>query len=1121
MKVCWSLLFLWAAAAFAVQGQAPASPEHITSASGANAPLSVGYQKTVNLPVAGATAAYSLDSTIVEASATNGLVEITGKGPGSASIVVVTAAGVQTLAVTVPVPPPVLPPGFEPPENRNAAEVGTYEFRYNSDPSQITNSLELKRTQGESFTRMQVVNANLFSSNSSTSTVGFPFLAYEIGRPDTDITFLDKSVINSPLTLDNYLVRGFHLRQGPWEFHGGFTSVATFQGLFLTTDREYTAGISRLFRIDNANSLEANAYYFQNPASQRALATNGAVGSLVYRLKLTDKGNFLAEIGASHGVGFAARGSYDDQRNHIIGDFRIQSRDFASLAVNNQHGTFADLSASRKLNDRFYTSLDLNQSDFNLPTLSQSTFTTSALLNYRLNRNFTLSGGGSFATFQSQIPLGARISTINLPLGIDYSTRHFGTGFQYQRTINIEGGGGGNDYAVNARGSMGSFQLSGFFRHDVQVPTLAAIFSQIPGLQDALDRAGIVATSPEQLADLLRNTALLQLLGFTNAFAVNLAPARNDTSATMSWISRTQGRRKVDVNFFHSNTELLQGNNFILTTATVSYGQRLGANTNIVGSAALVRTTNLGVTDTHPIFSVSLQRKFYSVPSLLLPGRHGLIEGHVFRDDNSTGIYNPQAPPMAGVEVRLDEERTTHSDANGYYSFHHVPFGVHRVEAHLQSDEPFFYTTDSPATTDMNASVDFGVNFAKGQVFGFVLNDSGTGIGGITVELKSEKVTRRITTGSTGKFAFTGLPPADYSVATLPDSYPPGYSLQDLSAQNVTVEPGKPASTQFTVRALRSIAGRVLVYDKNTLQTVPLEGVIVRLKERSLEVKTGSNGGYIFRNLPAGTYTVSTEYGGKEITRTVILTPAPINVRDLDLNVGAKEVSMKPEGFLNESAVVALNDASLIPGETIPTPESDEQPTAELEGNPAASTDVNPPPGRKIKPIAPNAAQPVVVNKAEPLCPPTPQIVNPKRAKVRKPGVRRVRVAAAARTNQHRKPVTSAGVNKNPQRKPLNTTVAKTTQSTKPAVKLVHNVSYVKKASSIKNAGPVKSVSLVKYVAVAQAHKRQPGKIKASAVSASAARKPISHRPSAHVAHPSQSASAIPCLPAPQEHSQQ
>jgi hypothetical protein len=346
-------------------------------------------------------------------------------------------------------------------------------------------------------------------------------------------------------------------------------------------------------------------------------------------------------------------------------------------------------------------------------------------------------------------------------------------------------------------------------------------------------------------------------------------------------------------------------------------------------------------------------------------------------------------------------------------------------------------------------------------------------------------------------------------VATLPDSFPPGYSLQDLSAKNVTVEPGRPASTQFTVRALRSIAGRVLVYDKSKLQTVPLEGAIVRLKERSLEVKTGPTGGYIFRNLPAGTYTVSTEYEGKEITRTVVLTPAPINLRDVDLNVGAKEASVKPTGVLNENAAVALNDAHLMPENGIqPTPESDEQPIAETETNPATSTDVHPPANGEVKPAAPGTAQPVMANKVEPLCPPTPQVVNPRRAKVHRSGVRNVHVAAAAKINQGHKPVISAGAKTNPQRKAVNTTLAKTNHSSRPAVKPVHNT------GAAKNANPAK------HVAAAQPHKQQTGKIKASAVSASAARKPVSHQQPARAAHPSQSANAIHCLPAPQQHSQ-
>jgi hypothetical protein len=873
MKRCWILILLSTAVVMAAQGQAP---------------LSVPYQKTLQLPVAGATAAYSLDSSIADATAANGVVEIVGKGPGSTNIVVVTPAGAQTLAVTVPVPPPILPPGFETPERQGTGENGTYEFRYNSDPSQITNSIELKRTQGKSFTRMQVINANLFSASGLTSAIGFPFLAYQISRPDTDITFVDKNVLNSPLTLDGFLVRGFHMRQGPWEFHGGFTSIATFQGLFLATDREYTAGVSRLFRLNDGNSLEANAYYFQNPDSQRTFASNGGVGSLVYRLKFSDKGNFLAELGVSHGIGFATRGSYDDKRNHLAGNFRIQSRDFASLAVNNQHGTFSDLNASRKLNERLYASLDLNQSNYNLPTLSQKTFTSSSLLNFKLNRNLSVNGGGAYSTFQSQIPVGQRISTLNLPTGVDYSTRHFGTGFQYQRTVNIEGGGGGNDFAVNARASAGQFQLSGFYRHDVQVPTLAAIFSQVPGLQDALDRAGIVASTPEQLADLLRNTALLQLLGFTNALTVNIAPSRNDLSAAVSWISRSQDHRKVDFSYFNSDTQLLQGH-FTLTTATASYSQRLKSTNDIVGSASLVRTSNNGVTTTHPLFSISLQHRFFTVPGLLLPGRHGMIQGHIFRDDDSAGLYNEQFPTLSGVEVRLDENRVTRTDSSGYYSFHHVPFGVHRIEARLQSDEPFFYTTDSPATADMNATVDFGINFAKGQIFGFLLNDAGAGIGGITVELKGEKFTRRVQTGLNGKFAFTGLAPGSYSVASLPDSYPPGYALQDLAAQSVQVESGKPTSVQFSARALRSIAGRVLAYDRATLQSVPLANVTVRLKELSLETKTGPTGAYIFRNLAAGTYTIVIEHEGKESSRTVVVPATPASIRDIDFSAGTKE----------------------------------------------------------------------------------------------------------------------------------------------------------------------------------------------------------------------------------------
>jgi Carboxypeptidase regulatory-like domain len=875
----------------------------------AQAPLSVGYQKRLQIAVSGATAAYSLDSNVADATAANGVVEILGKAPGTTNVIVVAAAGVQSFAVAVPVPPPVLPRGFDLPRNEGSSgEIGNYEFRYNSDPGQITNAIEMKRTQGPSFERLQLVNANLFSAGSSQSTAGFPFLAYEIGRAKYDVTFVDQNVANSPLTLDNYLVRGFHLREGPWQFHGGFTSVATFQGLFLSTEREYLGGVTRSFVIDPNTSFDANLYYFQNHAGAQLASSNGVVGSLVYRIKRTDRMRFLAELGGSHGLGLAIRGSRDSEKTHIQGSFHTESRGFASLAINTRHGTFTTLDASRKLNPRLYATLNLNQSGYNLPALQQNTFTTGGLFNFKLNRNFSLSGGASYSRFHSlvplsNVPLSNTINTVNLPAGIDFSTRHFGAGFEYQRTIIP--GGSGNDYAVNARASLGGFHGSVFFRHDVQVPTLAAIFSQVPGLQDALQRAGIVAATPDQLAALLSNAAILPALGFSTPLTVNLAPARSDFEASLTWMSRGRSRRQVDLSYFNSNTELVQGK-FALSTLTLSYAQRLSASNTIVGSAAMLRTTSNGVTATRPLVSLSLQHRFFTVPGFLLRGRYGLIEGLVFRDDDSRSVYVGQLT-LADVEVRLDEERVTHTDAKGYYSFHHVPYGVHRVEARYQSqnEEPFFYTTDSPATADINSTVDFGINFAKGQVFGFLRNDAGAAVSGITVELEptrgepGEKASgesefptvpsvRRTQTGDNGKFSFTGLLPGTYVISTTAESYPPGYALQALAPQTVAVAPAKPASVQFTVKALRSLAGKVVIYDKQTPQPVPLGHVTLRLKGLALEATTGENGAYIFRNLPAGTYTLSVEYDGKETTRTVTLPPGPASLRDVDLNAGTR-----------------------------------------------------------------------------------------------------------------------------------------------------------------------------------------------------------------------------------------
>ncbi len=861
----------------------------LSAAALAQTPVSVVYQKTLQVAMPGATAAYSLDSSIAEASAQNGIVEIQGRGPGATSVIVVTSAGAQTLSVTVAQPPPSYPPGFVPPSESNASEQGSYEVRYNSNPAQLTNTLTLMRTQGDSFDRMSLVNSTLFSSGTQGSQFGFPQASYELKRPGYDVTFVDQTVYNSPLTVDGYAVRGLHLQMGDWIFHGGYTSIATFQDLFLSTNPEYVAGLGRRFKLHHqAGTLEGNLFYFQNTGRERLIVSSGAVGSLVYRLKLADRLSFVSEAGISHaGLAFAANGTLEGKKGRLNGNFRILPQRFASLAVNNQHGTFANVNATRDLNRRFLLNFNLSQSDFNLPTLKQNNLVTDANLSYKLSTHFTLGSGVSWSHFRAVLPAGASLSTLNIPVSVDFSSRHFGTGFQYQRSVNFDSTGG-NDYAVNVRGSVRRLMMNAAWRHDVQVPTLSTIIAQVPGLQDFLDRAGIVVTTPDQLAQLLQNSVLLSTLGFTAPFSVGLATARDDINATVSFTGNRPSHPQISASYFDSSIKQL-GGSFRFETGSLSYSQHIGNLTEIVASASLLHSTSGSISaGLHPVYALSLRRRLNSAPSFLLPGRHGEISGHVFRDDQGIAQYRAQQAGLGGVEIRLDNTRVTRTDSRGYYSFRHVPFGTHRVEAKFESPEPFFYTTDSPAVTDMEGIVDFGVSFTKDQVFGFITNDAGQGIAGVTVELKNPGVSLTTQTNADGKFSFLGLDPGDYQIVTQAASYPPGYSLQDLQDHSITVEAGKPSSLNLRVKALRAFSGRVTGYDRTLLQNVPLAGVTVRVKELSLEMQTGANGAYIFRNLPSGTFTVIATYQGREVSRAVIIPGGPANVREVDLSVGAK-----------------------------------------------------------------------------------------------------------------------------------------------------------------------------------------------------------------------------------------
>ncbi len=95
--------------------------------------------------------------------------------------------------------------------------------------------------------------------------------------------------------------------------------------------------------------------------------------------------------------------------------------------------------------------------------------------------------------------------------------------------------------------------------------------------------------------------------------------------------------------------------------------------------------------------------------------------------------------------------------------------------------------------------------------------------------------------------------------------------------------PGAAGHTELTSRAARSISGRVVRYDTSLLRTVAVVGARVRLIELVLESVTDANGEYLFRDLPSGEWTIATS---DAVTRGGTLSPSPIVLRNVDLNVG-------------------------------------------------------------------------------------------------------------------------------------------------------------------------------------------------------------------------------------------
>ncbi|MCU1398190.1 MAG: hypothetical protein JWN62_1299, partial [Acidimicrobiales bacterium] len=315
----------------------------------------------------------------------------------------------------------------------------------------------------------------------------------------------------------------------------------------------------------------------------------------------------------------------------------------------------------------------------------------------------------------------------------------------------------------------------------------------------------------------------------------------------------------------------------------------------------------------------------------------GVLGDRVWNDVNGDGVQQAGEPGLSGVRVDLQIDAdgdgtfatiaTQTTGTDGAYGFANVPTGNYRVA--VTSPTGFDATTAPASRVDLAAAgsvltADFGFTAgtaAPGAVGDTVWNDLDAdgaqdpgepGIAGAVVTLRSdangdgvfETIAATTSTGAQGTYAFSGLPPATYTVSVAPTA---GTNPTTPLSRTVAVTSGGTINTaDFGLTsgavAASSIGDRVwLDTNRDGVQDANepgVNGVTVTLSrdgdhDGSYEstvatAATSGDGNYMFAGLAPGSYrVVVTPSSGLAATRPPVLEElrAGVNVSDADVGL--------------------------------------------------------------------------------------------------------------------------------------------------------------------------------------------------------------------------------------------
>lgn len=431
--------------------------------------------------------------------------------------------------------------------------------------------------------------------------------------------------------------------------------------------------------------------------------------------------------------------------------------------------------------------------------------------------------------------------------------------------------------------------------------------------------ASLIVRNPTLLPPLLRRAFEEDPARFLDANGASLSsllfgitlPETRDTNAGLR-LQGTLSRFTLLGETRFSAGELTGRNRRELYT-TFGVGMRLDAANSLQFAGS--RIFAFGATGGRSAITVSYTHRFggadrsgFQFAKLFGLGR-GHVTGRVFFDSNSNGLEDAGESGVPEINVQLDADHSTTTDAQGRYRFdadagdYNVTLISDQLGARLRgSTNTEQRVSISPRQT---VSLNFGLtNF--GSIAGRIFNDlqmSGdqtasnvAGVSGVRLNLHAgdaDESGAHVATQSadlSGAYRFSNLMPGVYTLVIDPMTLPANYNSPTQTSWQIRIEPLQNVSQNMALAAQRAVAGIVFIdkdadgrFDPQTDEAL----VGAQVTAGGTGALSGAGGSYILRNLPAGKMEIRARAASGVVSNAVNieLSAEPNTLRNINLAV--------------------------------------------------------------------------------------------------------------------------------------------------------------------------------------------------------------------------------------------